>query len=409
LSFDRWLTADRATAWVRTLAVVTAVVVVAWVALSRHGVDPMGNLLGTDFISFWTAARLVVQGAPASAVYDDHLLQAAQRAAFPGVDVGFSPFPYPPVFVLICLPLGLAPYLPALAAWTAVTGVAYWRVVRAWSAGAFASTLAALAFPAALLNLGNGQNGFLTTALFGAGTLALRRRPLLGGACLGLLIFKPHLGLLIPLALAAARQWRAFVGAALAAAGLTAAATLALGIASWAAFLKMAPQMRNAVEAGLLHPGKVQSVFAALRLWGVSIGWAYGGQALVSFGAAVAVAIFAYRRPRSPAFGPVLIVATLLVTPYVLDYDLVLLAIPLSFMLREALRRGFLPWEKAVLLGGYVAPLATRIVAMHLHVPLAPPMLLALLAITLRRGWIEEADEHVDTLGAAATVKAGPP
>ena len=63
----------------------------------------------------------------------------------------------------------------------------------------------ALAFPATFINLFHGQNGFLNAALLGAALLALDRRPVVAGILFGLLSYKPHLGLLVPLALLAGR------------------------------------------------------------------------------------------------------------------------------------------------------------------------------------------------------------
>jgi alpha-1,2-mannosyltransferase len=68
------------------------------------------------------------------------------------------------------------PYLASLAAWLLVTGLAYVRVVRAYL-GKQASLLPILAFSAALINIGHGQNGFLSAAPFGGGALLLNRRP----------------------------------------------------------------------------------------------------------------------------------------------------------------------------------------------------------------------------------------
>ena len=67
----------------------------------------------------------------------------------------------------------------------------------------------AAAFPAVFINLGHGQNGFLTAGLLGAALLSLPRRPLLSGILFGLLAYKPQFGLLIPVALLVAGQWRA--------------------------------------------------------------------------------------------------------------------------------------------------------------------------------------------------------
>ncbi|WP_029586365.1 glycosyltransferase 87 family protein [Bradyrhizobium sp. URHD0069] len=66
---------------------------------------------------------------------------------------------------------------------------------------------------AVFINAVGGQNSTWTAALFGGGLSPLERRPLLAGGLLGLLIYKPQLGLLIPVALAG-RHWRASEGVA---------------------------------------------------------------------------------------------------------------------------------------------------------------------------------------------------
>ena len=378
-----WLSAERATAWVRTLAAVTFIGALAWIAFSHGGVDPTGKPLGTDFISFWTASRLVWDGAPATAAYDPAAHGVLQARAFPGVDVGYTPFPYPPPFLLICLPLGLMPYLPALAVWLGLTGVAWFRAARAWLGEA--SWLPLLAFPAVLINLSNGQNGFLSGALFGTGALLLRRRPFLAGLCLGALVFKPHLGLLIPFVLLATRNWRALAGATVAAAGLCAASLAAFGPEIWLRFPPQLAMMRQVVEGGLLHPGKVQTVFAGLQLLLAPLGAAYAAQAVTAVMAAAAVAAFAWRNPRSAAIGPLLIAATLLISPYLMDYDLILAAFPLAWLFAEGRRTGFRPWEQAAMLAAYVLPLGSRVLAMHTGLVVAPLVLGALLWAALRR------------------------
>ena len=151
-----------------------------------------------------------------------------------GRDVGYAAFFYPPMFLILCLPLGLLPYLASLAVWLAATGLAYVRVVRAWL-GERLDALPALAFPAVLVNAGHGQNGFLSAALFGAGALWLERRPILAGVCFGCLVYKPQLGLMIPLALLAAGRWKTLAGAAGAAVAFSALSLLHLrrrGLAS---------------------------------------------------------------------------------------------------------------------------------------------------------------------------------
>jgi alpha-1,2-mannosyltransferase len=81
-----------------------------------------------------------------------------------------------------------------------------------------------------------------------------------------------------------------------------------------------------------------------------------------------------------------MILAALLASPFLLDYDLMLLAIPLAWMAREGLRTGFRPWEKLTLLAAFVLPIASRSIASSLGLPLAPLAVGALFVLVLRRG-----------------------
>src|SRR6202043_3793016 len=93
-----------------------------------------------------------------------------------------------------------------------------------------------LASPFAAWNFLIGQNGFLTASLLGASLLLLERRPVLAGVFIGCLTYKPQFGILLPLALAAANQWRAFVSTAVTALILTGASIAAFGTGPWIAF-----------------------------------------------------------------------------------------------------------------------------------------------------------------------------
>ncbi|HXQ17289.1 MAG TPA: glycosyltransferase family 87 protein [Caulobacteraceae bacterium] len=382
LSRADWLTAGRARAWGWLLLGVTAVIAIGWVAASRGGLDPTGKPLGTDFTSFWAASKLALAGAPAAA-YDVSAHHAQQTALF-GRDTGYAAFFYPPIFLLICLPLALLPYLVSLAAWLVATGALYWRMARAWL-GESLGAMPILAFPAVLTNIGHGQNGFLSAALFGGGALWLGRRPILAGLCLGALAYKPHLGIMIPIALAIAGRWKTFAAAGAAVVALAAASYGLFGLETWRGFLADSAVARSALEQGLVGDAKMQSAFAAARLWGGGVGLAYGVQAAVAALAAGALLWLRRRAPNSGAEGPAMIVAALLASPFLLDYDLVILAAPLAWMLREGDAKGFLSWEKTLLLAAFVLPAVSRTLATEARLPLAPFVMAALLVAILRR------------------------
>lgn len=157
---------------------------------------------GSDLVAFWSAARVVVEGRAAEA-YDAAALEALQHAA--GF-TGAHPFLNPPPFLAAVAPLGLFSYPAALAVWVGAGYGAYALSTRWLPRGAF---WPALAFPGGVLSAMAAQNGLLTTALLCGALGALPRRKLLAGVLIGLLIIKPQLALLAPVALAAGREWRA--------------------------------------------------------------------------------------------------------------------------------------------------------------------------------------------------------
>ena len=365
-----WLGRHRATAYSKIVVFAFLAIAIAWLYAGDGSIDPMGKPVGTDFVSFWAASSLALGGTPAAA-YDPEQHRSAEQRAVGRSDIPYYAWLYPPVFLLIVLPLALLPYGWSLAIWLALTGAGYVAVARRLLP-ARAALWPAFGFPAALVNVMHGQNAFLTVTLFGGGILLLDRRPLLAGMLLGAMAYKPQLGCLIPVALLAAGRGTALIGAA-ASAGLLMTASFALfGNATFAAFIAATDLARRMLEDGLVDWYKMQSVFAGMRLLGCSLIAAYAAQALLALAAAAAVIGVWRGRASTAAKGAVLAAASLLFPPLLLDYDLVLLAIPMAFLIRDGARRGFLPWEKASLALGWLLPLASRPIANLTGLGIAP-------------------------------------
>jgi glycosyl transferase family 87 len=187
-----------------------------------------------DFVSFWTAGQLALEGRAADAYrYQPHLL--AQLALHGDPEWGYLAFLYPPIFLLLSAGFALFGYFPALCLWLATSCAGYVAALRALVPKGLREGgsiwVLFLGYPAVMINAGFGQNGFLSTALVGGAAVWLDRRPALAGVCLGCLAYKPQLGMIVPLALAAAGRWRCFAVAAATVAILAAAATLAFGTA----------------------------------------------------------------------------------------------------------------------------------------------------------------------------------
>jgi hypothetical protein len=383
----RWLNVRRVVVYPRIFLLVYVIAIVGLLVGSPHLIDPFGNPVGTDFMSGWAAGKLVLAGEPAAAYdYARHL--AAERAALPwsaGAVVPYFVWPDPPMFLLVAAGLALLPYGVALAAWLSATLLAYLATIRAIMPDRRA-LVAALAFPAVFVNIGHGQNGFLTTALLGGGLLLLERRPAVAGILIGLLAYKPQFGLLVPLALLAGGHWRAILAAVLTVIAITLLSWALLGSETWQAFFASGTRTKELLlEQGGLNWAKFQSTFSAVRLLGGSTATAYAAQGLLAVVTAAAV-IWAWRRPVDHGLKyAALATGTIMVTPFVFDYDLVVLALPIAWLSAEGLRRGFLAWEKLGLLAVWITPLVSRLLAQHLGVPIAPFVLTMLLILIVRR------------------------
>jgi hypothetical protein len=360
---------------------------IVWLLVSHGGEDATGKLVGTDFIAFWSAGRLAIAGSP-DAAYDVARQYAAERAAF-AFDPGIAPFYYPPPYLLLCLPLALMPYFAALSAWLAATGLAYVATVRRWLGNARHATLTILAYPAVMVCAGHGQNGFLTTALLGGGLLATGSRPWIAGLLLGSLILKPQLAICLPIALLARREWKIIIATGASASAWIAAATIAFGWSIWQEFLVGGGGAARAqLEQGLVDPAKMVSLFGAIRTLGGSNGIAYFAQICLALTVIGCLIGAAQRGAPAMAQNALLVIATLLISPYMFDYDLTLMALPLAWLFSEGERRGFLRWEKLLLATCFIAPLVLRNIAMSLSLPLAPLLLIALLGGCLRAAFL---------------------
>lgn len=347
-------------------------------------IDRRGQPLATDFVTTY-AAGVMARDRNAAAAYDHHALHAVEKAVVDNKDIPFFGWYYPPIFFFVAFLVALLPYVKALVALQAVTFLPFAAIVRRIADDNLA-ILALVAFPGTFVNLGHGQNGFLTAALFGGGLLALQRRPALAGVLLGCLAYKPQFGLLIPLALLAGRHYRAFAWAAAAVVALCGLSALAFGVESWRQFFAWSPITRAMVlEQGGLGWEKIQSVFSTVRSTGGGVALAYALQAAVSLPIAAAVAWIWRGRAPFAAKASALTAGTVAATPYLLDYDLVLLALPIAWLAREGYDYGFRDWEKSILALAWLLPLISRGIAAGTGVQMAPVVLIALFLVVLRR------------------------
>jgi len=383
-----WLTRDRVLGYARIFVAIYLIAAIGWVALSADMVDTKGKPLGYDFITFW-AASLLALGGEAVASFDMARIAAVEHMAVPASEDIFL-WHYPPTFHLVVLPLALLPYVASYAAWTLGTFAANAAVVRRFAPRAETLWVFA-AFPGVFINGFHGQNGFLTATLFGAALLQLEKRPLAAGVFFGLLSCKPQLGLLVPIALLCGGQWKAMFAAAattLAFAGLSVAA---FGIETWAAFWGNAPLVQLLLDAGTLPWAKIPSLYIALRMLGVPVLPAYLLHGVLVL--AVVVALVLVWRSAAPLRlkGAVLVAGAVLVPPYLFDYDLVLLAIPIAILAWHGLERGWHTYEREILVAAWLTPMVAPSLAEFAGAPVAVLILVALFAVAMRNALAENA------------------
>lgn len=341
-----------------------------------------GEHLGRDFINYWAVARLTVNGQAALA-YDLARLNAFEQSLV-GAASELKVYFYPPVAMLLTLPLAWLSYGAALIAWVALGAALCFALLRrliGWQAAAVAT----IGAPAAFLNILSGQNGYFTAFFLAGGLISLQRRPLVAGICFGALAYKPHMALLLPIALAADRQWRALIAAGVTGGALVLASLVLVGAPAWSAFLAHLDLSRYMLEHGQTMWHRMPTVFAAARLIGVPLGAAYAAQVISAVLAAVAIAVVWRSEASAAVKAAALLVATFLVTPYTWDYDEVVLIFAAAWLACEGMRTGFLPWERLAVAALLASPLLTMISAKLLHLQFGPVVFGCVLWLLLRR------------------------
>jgi len=406
-----WLNAERGRVY-SLMGLIAFIVMALWFWV-RFGVLATGpEPLGGDFVSFYAASKLALAGHAADA-WNPAAHAIAEDGLFRGKH-GYLAFFYPPPYLLLCWPLALLPYGWSALAWMTGTTAAALCLLRAFfrrlrPEGAI-PLVVMLAFPAVWINIGCGQNGAVTLAILTGGFLMMERRPVVAGLILGLMVIKPQLAIALPFilggaALADRKRWRVFLATGFSALALCAMAYLAVGPAGYAAFFANSTYAREVLNQGLVDPALMQSFYAGLRVLNVPVIAAYATQGLLSAGVLTTAAGVAFRyRPSGLALGALTVSAAVLVTPFLLDYDLLVTALPLGWLVLSGAKNGFRNWEKLLLLGAFLLPLATRKLAQLAHLPIAPLVLLIVFTFVIRR--IMTAETAPATLPAAPVYAA---
>jgi hypothetical protein len=226
------------------------------------------------------------------------------------------------------------------------------------------------------------------------GLCLLESRPFLGGILLGGMSYKPQFFILIPIALIAGKQWRAFIGAASSAIGLALISVSVFGLGSWMEFFRIIPSSIEILTNPRVPLPKIISVFSSILLMGggPTLGWMLQGLIMIG---AVAAVIWMWRGGLPYLRNSLLVVSILLFTPYLFYYDLSLLALPLAWIGWEGYTKGWVPGQQITLCLGWLLPslmLFYRygIGMVNIILPIAPLILITIFIFILIRHWTEK-------------------
>jgi hypothetical protein len=207
----------------------------------------------------------------------------------------------------------------------------------------------------------------------------------------GALCYKPHFGLLVPVALAAGGHWRAFAAAFAAAAALCLSSLMLFGWATWSNFFTTLAASHATYESGRVAFGGLVSPFGAVLLLGGNSATAYAVQAGATLSAGLLVA-FVWRSGLAlPLRAATLAAATLVAIPVILIYDLTLAGIAAVWLVSVSGGDKLPVWEKVALAGSFLLLLDPRDLAEVSHIPVAPLVAVALIVAVATRVFCSEA------------------
>jgi hypothetical protein len=323
-----------------------------------------------DFIGPYGAVQAYLEGKLAI-VYDFQAFPDFLKENY-GEGATLQPLLYPPVWILAMLPFGLLPVYAAFPAFIVFT-IAIFAIESRHHPWVF---LIAATSPAALWAVMSGQSTFLYVALFYSGMRLVERSPAAGGMLLGLLVYKPHICLLVPIALLASRQWKALAWMVGTGTVVVLMSVVVLGPQAWLDYVAMSGQMSGQQKAHWLvkslEPWLI-SPFAAMLIVDVPAGAASAIQFATTIFAAVAVWFVFRRYPDSAARTAILVAGALLASPYMLYYDVLLLIPVMVALYGQSADDGFRPLEALVYFLLFVQPMTMWWT--NRHAPIAPVLI----------------------------------
>jgi hypothetical protein len=327
-----WLTAKRIR--IHGLLLATCLWTIYATDMSAPGlIDRNGLVKGTDFLHFYTLGKLALRDR------GDLLYDMRAQAELTHEFVARAPDSlyvalYGPQMSLFFAPFARLSYGWALTAWLTLNLLIYasccyvvWKTCPTLHAYRWTVVILAIAFPGLFHLFAWGQTSGLALLCFTLAFLALQSdRPLLAGLAIGSLIFKPQLGLAAAVVFIFARQWKVVGGAVMAAIFQLAVAWMHYGSEIMRDYWHTLTHVKGVLP--LLEPRLYQS-HSLRSFWSLLLPWPRLAFVLYAI-SALAVLLFVVRVWKSGSpFGvcySALLLATVLISPHLTVYDLIILA-----------------------------------------------------------------------------------
>ncbi len=419
--------------WSLVALLIITIIVGSFAASKDKGIPAKG--IGLDFVAFYRAGVLVDQG-QANQLYDlkatgDFDRELVQREKLP-LENKIGLFYNPPFFAWVFAPLVGLGYSAALGVWLGFGIVCFiaaaWLIarmvpprvtpgslsegmggmpVRQWKDWALVPALMCVSLPF-IQTIMHGQNTFLSL-LLAAGVVTMWRqgRGFATGAMAGLLVYKPQLAAVILAAVVVTLGWRAFLGAVASIGGLLLINVVTLPGSLQDYFRRLGPDFTwmLANHSYLWERHVTFRGFWQVILQNASPGAAAGLAPKLAIlcaaplGVWVAACVWRNRKSmeRDRMIAAVMMASPLMM-PYYVDYDLLLLALPAVLFAGEMMQRDAGSpmnardnWVTRLWVGLFLLMLVNPGLTKTFHFNLCVPVLCMIAVLLISRAWGKEA------------------
>ena len=378
---------DRLVFYSINMVIIYGLIVMGLSIRSKQAAESSDFAVGIDYMILYTAGKTAIAG-NAPQIYDSPKQQTIIRE-----DIGFD-MPddmhwfYPPTFLLAIVSLfSTIPFETSYVLWLAITLTLAVFACMIMVPRKKNLAILALSFPAVMHNFRWGQNGFLSTALLGAGIGLMESNPVLSGLFFGLLTFKPWLALFPFLMLLIARKWKVLGWSAFFSMLTVILSLVMYGMETWRAFFyqlfNTGPNLFTSIweDTAAIQP----SMQTALRLFGINGIPLYIILLFIGIFVTCLVALVFKTTNRLPLYGSAMVLGIFAVIPYFIEYDLMLLCIPTILLIYDCLQEGHCKADYIAIGALWLMPLINIPLVKMTRVQICPFVVIALLIYVYRR------------------------